>query len=296
MLSYLTPGKARKMGLGIAADVTDADLGAALLRASRRVNAICAAPNRPQQHDFRGGTIVNETHQWYLPKHALDMAQRQVWLWHWPIIDFSRLQIDVTNQQYVRFPHNEVVVTDRYLEIASLTMTVSGLFGAAVIPIIGLAVPVIRVDYTYGETFDVVDDLLIQDDEDGLVWRASNQWWTGDPTIYVDGVASADGTVDMDEGTVTFGSPITGVVTADYTHRLDPDIAEATGLLARQELELTSQSQSLSGLQRIRVGEIEMERQRPSGSGNVPGSGDPTAPPDSVMRLLEGRRHVWAGS
>lgn len=299
MLLYVTPAKARLMGLGIGSDVTDVDLRAALVRASRRVNAICAVANRPQQHDFRGGSITDEEHPWHLPKNEVDTSQRRIYMWHWPIQDVSSLRLDVTNQQYVAFQPSEIMVTDRYLEIISLAMTVTGLFGGGVLPVIGLSVPIMRSTYTYGERFEVTDEELVVDDEDSLRWRAENQWWTSedDVVVRVDGTVVVPEKIDLEEGTVTFAAPPVGDVTADYVHRLDSDIAQATGLLAGQALDQADlRKKGLGGLQRVRVGEIELEKARMIGSGSAPGQGDPSAAPREVLELLEGRRAVWAGA
>lgn len=295
MLSYVTPARARLMGLGLGT-VSDTDLSAALRRASRRVNAFCGTANRPQPHDFRGGTITDEKRDWALPSSPVDAGQDYLFTYHWPIIEVTSFRIYVTNGQYVEIQPDEVIVTDRRLEVVSLAYTSVGLFGGGIGPIIGMKQAQARVSYTYGERFEVVGEELVNSGDD-LTFRAENQFWTSedDLTLYLNGVAQTLPTVDLEEGTVTFGAPVTGVrVTLDYTHTLDPDIAEATGIILGQELDIADlRSKGLTGLQRVRVGEIEMERAR---SGSVSGNADPTDIPASAKLLLAGRQSLWAGS
>lgn len=266
---YVTPERFKTMGFGVDLDdLDDFEIRATLRRASDRVNTICAAPGLPQPHDFRGGTITDERHVWNMGDGITRPPSRSIYLWHYPILTVSSLRIDLTNLHYIDIAESERYVTDRSVEIVSLAMTASGIFGAAIVPEIGLNKPRVKASYTYGYRFPVTGEVL--EPTDGKTYRAQDQWWLSSvaPVVYRDGVvvSSGDYSVDYDEGTVTFSSNISGdvVVTADYTCRLARNIQTATGILAAEALgEREMRSRGMSGLSRISVGEIALEKDRP---------------------------------
>lgn len=290
---YMTPGRLRSAGFGIDfSGVTDIELRTVLERASGRANAYTSAPQIPAPHDFRGGFIVGEQHPYDLGYGPFEGAQRRIAPWHSPIEAVSRIQIRLTNTQYIQFAANELYVSDYWVEIVSLAMTANGLFGAAIVPDIGLSKPMVVLDYSYGHTYPEVDAPL---DLDGTVYRSQDQFWTDDPVaVKADGVVVDDGyTVDPVEGTIAFTDPPDEPVTASYTHRLHTDIAQATGIIAADVFgSRQTQQRGLAGLRSLRAGEITLERdvmtrRMPSGSLST------TIPVDAAL-LLDGFRFMTA--
>lgn len=296
MPEYVTPERFKTMGFGVDLDdVQDFELHAVLRRASNRVNAICAAPGLPQPHDFRGGTISGEEHFWRMGDGVSLPAQRQIWLWHYPIKEVTQLRIRLTNSQYIQFPDTELVVGDRFVEIASLQMTSAGLFGAAIVPQIGLAKPLINVNYTYGWAIPITGETL--EATDGLLYRAQDQWWTADDvTVYVDGSAITTGfAIQRDEGAILFESPQTpdAVITADFVTRLPPAIATATGILAAEGLgDMEMRGRGMGNLRSIRVGEIMLEKEEAMRGGKTVIS-QAQAEAEAHLNPF---RFIWAGA
>ena len=262
---YLTPERYRAMGYG-AEDVEDADLRAILNRASRAADRYCAAPTYPQRHSFRGGTITGEKHEFRTGNGVTEGVQKIVWPWHTPLLSCTRFRIYVTNTQYVQFDPSDIFVRADSLEIVSLAMTSNGLFGAAITPVLGLLVPQVQIDYTYGYQFTETDDVC--DPTDARTFRASNQFWTDDDvTVKVDGVEVSSGfTVDREEGTVTFDTmqPAQALVEVSYGYTLPSDIPEAVGLIATKLLaDRAIAAGGMTGLRSMKVGEISLERAMP---------------------------------
>jgi len=266
MPEYVTPERFKTMGTGVdLAEVEDFELRSILRRASDRVNAITAAP---YGHDFRGGSVVNEEHPWNPGNGVSVQAERSVFLHNYPIVSVSKLHIRLTNTQYIAFQSNELYVTERFVEITSLAMTSIGLFGAFIVPEIGLAHPRSSTDYVYGQTFAKTGEGL--DQTDGKTWRAQDQWWDDSETVtvYVDGVekSASEYTINYDEGTIEITTPIDGlpagsVVTADYTTKLGEGIATATSILAAEALsDAENRRRGMAGLRSLRVGEIALEK------------------------------------
>jgi hypothetical protein len=145
-------------------------------------------------------------------------------------------------------------------------MTGTGLFNALIIPNVALAVPLAKTSYTYGWDFNEVDEELTC--TDGQTWRAQNQWWhvdTGrEPVIKKNGAVVTTGfTVDPKEGTVTFDSNLLAVdeVTASYHYKLPSDIQYGTGhIVAHLHGQAELQSRGMAHLTRLRVAEVDMER------------------------------------
>lgn len=271
----MTPERFKTMGFGVdLTGVPDYELRAKLYAASARVNAITAAPAEPQPHDFRGGTIVGERHFWNTGDGRAVPPKRQFWPWHYPLVGCTRLQIVLTNNRYIDVGETERYLTQRTVEIVSLAMTASGIFGAAIVPEIGLLNPVVEMDYSYGRRLSRTREMLDDTSSPAVkkVFRSQHQWWTDDDvTVYVDGAVVTTGfTIDRDEGTVTFAEATTGVVTADFTSRLPWEIAQATGILAAESLgDRETRARGMSGLRAIRVGEISLEKDQPMRGGQT---------------------------
>lgn len=259
---YLTPGKFRNMGTGIdLSTYTDQALANLLAGASARVNALCAAPNLPQPHDFRGGAITGEQHRWYLGNEWV-AASRRFYPSHPPIIAISRLRIKVTENSYIEISPADLFINrqDNYVEVVALTL------GIGVFPIVanlGLTQPIAEMDYTYGSALQTVGAMLYT--ADNLVFRAPDQWWLGSPApvIYKNGVLLGSGfTIQSDEGTITFGSAQSAndVFTADYSHKLPQGLAKATSLIAVDSIGQSNLNAALGGLGSVRVAEVEIRR------------------------------------
>lgn len=269
---YMTPERFKTMGFGVdLTDVQDYEIRAKLISATTRVNTITAAPKEPQPHDFRGGTITNEGHFWNTGDGRAVPPQRQFHVWHYPLLTCTDMKIYLTNGRYINIGEEERYLTRRTIEIVSLAMTATGIFGAAVVPEIGLLNPQIKISYTYGHRIPWVGEILEDTIGTGLTYRAQDQWWTSedDVTVYVDGSPATPDSIDLDEGTVTFGSDQSGsVITADYTSKLPREIAMATGILAAEALgDRETRSRGMSGLRSVRVGEIALEKDTPMRGG-----------------------------
>ena len=291
---YVTPERFKTMGFGVDLDDLDVfELRATLRRAADRVNAICGAPGLPQPHDFRGGTITDERHIWKMGDGVSTPPSRSIYLWHYPIRTVTSLRIDLTNNRYVDIGEDERYLTNRTVEIVSLAMTASGLYGAAVVPEIGLLKPRIKATYTYGYSIPTTGEVL--EPTDGKTYRAQDQWWTDDTvTVYVDGnVVTTGFTLDRDEGTVIFTENKAAEVKADYTTKLPRNIQTATGILAAEALgDREMRARGMSGLRRIQVGEIALEK-----DAQMRGSSTLITPAVAEAEaLLEGFHFVWAAA
>lgn len=262
---YLTPERYRIGGYGQSLDgVEDVELRAILSRASEVVNQHCLVSNRPQKHDFRGGTITGEKFVWDIGNPNLP-GKRSVYVRHRPIRSVAALRIQATNTQYVAFNTNELFVTDNSIEIVSLAYTSVGLWGGGVLPAIGLDQPIGFIDYTYGWSFAENDEIL--EATDARLYRAMNQWWDGDvtPAVYRNGVLVADSeyTIDYDEGTVEFAAAQSSedTISVSYTYRLPSAIAEATGYIATDMLaDRRIAARGMIGVAELAVGEVRIRR------------------------------------
>lgn len=298
MPNYLTPEAFRVMGFGVDLSVfEEVEVRNILARASARVNTYCAVPNLPQPHDFRGGTVTGEQHSWAMGSELV-AGQRRFYAWHKPIKEISQFRVVVTNQQYVGIAPSELFInhSEGYVEVVSLAVTSVGIFGSALIPNLGLARPVGEMNYTYGWSFPIVGEELL--DTDGETFRAQNQWWdtTVTPTVYINGTEKTTGLAfDYNEGTVVFDDMLgaTDTVTLDYNHTLPNAIASATGSIATHMIgESRFAARGMVGVGRIRVAEVEISRSLP-----VRGKDD-DAIPDEAATLLEPYRFlsVYGGS
>jgi hypothetical protein len=266
---YLTPQRFREMGLGIdTSELDDSELLSLINQATAVVNAYCNVPRIPQMHDFRGGTITNETHTWRYPVNSLDIGQRRAYLFHWPLLAIQNFRIYVTNTQYIEIAPTELMInnTEKYFEIVSLAITSFGLFNALIVPNVYLASPLAKTSYTYGWDFEVTDEYLSC--TDGQTWRAQNQFWFTDspraPVIKKNGtVVTTSFTVDPVEGTVVFTDNLlaTDVVTASYHHKLPTDIQYGTGhIVAYLHGDAELHARGMAHLTKLRVAEVEMEK------------------------------------
>ena len=178
---YVSVERFKTMGFGIdLTDVEDYEIQAKLDEAGDEVHAITSAPMEPQPHDFRGGSITDERHDWYLGDERTKPPARSIWPWHYPILSVDSMRIDLTNNRYITIDETERYLTRRTIEITSLAMTASGIFGAAVIPEIGLLHPQVVLDYAYGHSFTRTG-VTMQKISD-FVFRGPDQWWDSTAT------------------------------------------------------------------------------------------------------------------
>jgi len=288
---YLTEERLRVLGFVGDDDLenlSSAQIKSILVSASARVDAFCNVPKLPQPYSFRGGSIVDEEHDWSAGD-ALTPAQRRVFLRHRPIKAVSALRIYVTNTQYTDFDASELFVnkTIGAIEIVSFALTSSTPFGAFVLPNLGLQTPLAKVSYTYGYELAAVDEVL--EPTDARTYRAVNQFWDdSDVTVAVNGAAANPGdyTVDRTEGTITFNSAQAAdvVVSASYGYTLPQDIAMATGLIAHDMItEKQLHDKGMGNVRTLRVGEITIDRGRDLSS--VQRDATMHIPPDAIVHL-----------
>lgn len=298
MEPYVTPERFMTMGFGVDLEhVEYHELRSILSRASARVNAIAAVPNLPQPHDFRGGAIVGEEHYWRMGDGVSQQDQRTIFLWHTPIKAVSDLRIRLTNQQGITFDPGELYVSKDAVEIVSLAMTSVGLFGSFLVPQVGLAKPRVSASYTYGYSVPITMQTL--DATDGKTFRGQDQWWDIDEEVHVYDAAGTEVmtgfTIDHDEGAVVFdvNQPPDVVYKASFTTRMPPGIAEATGILAAESFgNHEIRERGMSGLRRITVGEITVEK-------DVQARGATTVVTQAVMEaqdILAPYKFIWAGA
>lgn len=286
MKPYMTPGRFRLGDYGVdLSSITDAGLASILQTSTAMVNGYCTVPTHPAEYDFRGGTVVDEEYTWDL-SHELQPAKSRALSRYTPIVSVENFRIDVTGTQYLGFTSDQLYLTTNSIEVIAPSTSGFGLYGAAMIPAIGLIPPMAKWNVTYGYRFSARGEELYP--SDAREYRAFNQWWHDDPEpiIYVDGavVPVADYTLDTDEGTVTFDDPQDPnvVVTADFDYRLPPNIGEGTALVALQRLgERNLTRKGLYGLVEIAVGEVRLRRDFPRAGVQRHGISD------EVMQLLD---------
>lgn len=194
-----------------------------------------------------------------------DQTSRRVYPLHAPLRSITRFAVKFTNTYQVAVdPVNIYINTlENWAEVVSIAAIISGVYPVGIN--FGLYTPIVEMDYTYGWQFPIVGE------EPGVstssdTFQAANQFWvtTITPVVYIDGTPQTSGfTLNYTEGTVTFTTPPTAnqVVTLDYTHRLPPGIAMATGHLTATFLnEGDLVAKGLGNLSSIRVEEIELRR------------------------------------
>lgn len=261
MRPYLTPGRFRAMALGIDLSAkTDADLASLLASASAEVNRYCCAPTG---HDFRGGTVTGEQHIWDVG-NSHRWPSGRLWPYHRPLAAVSSIQINVTRNQYISFTEEQIFVNRKlgYIEPVAAPVT-TALFTA--VPPFLLSEPVATIDYTYGQTLTVTDEVVEPDGGVGRVYRAINQFWTdATVTVKADNSPMSSGyTLDRYEGLVILDElPALGtVISVSYAYTMPFDIALATGIVCSDMLGYSNINASgLTGLSGIRVEEIELRQ------------------------------------
>lgn len=297
MIRYLTPAQARTMRLGTdLTSVTDAQLAADIAAASLAVNNATLAPNLPSPHDFRGGSVVGESHTfWMAPYDTAARYSTRVFLYHRPVIEVTQLRIYVTDDQYLEFPDTDLYYepSEGWVEPTSSQLSSYGLFGAAMLPFVGLEQPHWLADYSYGSLFPSTEPFYLTAVAD--VWRGQTAFWSADDVeVRVNGTprAEADYTIDRTEGTITMINAAKPTeddsVEVDFVGTLHPNIARATGLiLAEQIVQANLSSSGMGGLNRIRVAEIEVQRNASTSHSGGTAVVTPTIPPAAADLLAE---------
>lgn len=272
---YITPARVETLGLGVdLSDIEAVALRAACVRATATIDAVCNVPRLPQKHDFRGGVITGERHDWILDPDDRPHAPR-TYLFHEPVISVERHDIFATKEQKVSLDPDRIVINQSagYIEVAELALTEYGIFGAALVPLIGTYHPISETDYTYGYRFEVVDEEI--EFSEGKTYQAANQFWVaGEPVVVkVNGTTktvTTDYTVEALEGRIKFvdNQPADAIVQASYTYSLPWEIGQAAGLLVAADLgESKLRSGGMYGLDSLRVsqgGGASVERVRQS--------------------------------
>jgi hypothetical protein len=286
---YLTPQHFRAMGPGIdLATIEDDVLRFHLTAASALVDSYCAVPSLPVKHDFRGGTVTDETHTWRVGNEN-SIGTRRIYLWHIPLRTITQCRIYLTNTQYVEIDPDDLVINQsaNYAELGSLSLSPFGMFGLTHLPVAGVLAPLVRTSYTYGWRFPVVGEIM--EATDGLLYRAQHQFWdaTATKTIFDDGTDVTNSvTIDPVEGTALFSTPpSTGsVITATYTYTLPGEIAQAAAIICSALLgERELAAKGMNRLETIEVEEVRLRRTIPQRAGVVESS-----IPDAAKSLLNG--------
>jgi hypothetical protein len=289
--AYVTAERFATLGLGIdLTNVSPAAMRASLARATSAINAYCAVPRLPQRFDFRGGRMIDESHMW-----VIDQFERphpfQFWPWSTPVIEVEAFSIFATNDIKVDIAAADMFINNSagYVELSSLNLTQFGIFGAGIVPLLGLYNPVAKMTYRYGYRFPVVDEPAVSITT--TVYQTENEFWTDDAVVVkVNGVTKAlttDYTIDRATGRVAFvSSPGSAVVTVSYTYSLPWEIRDACAILAAQDLGESGLLAAglVAGVGSVRVqsgggAAIEVRRQTASGAKASPLmlSRDPTA-------------------
>lgn len=264
---YVTNERFRTMGLGVDLDRDDIEIRSALYRAGSLIHSYCSVPMLPQQHDFRGGTITNEVHEWKTDMYEVSMTPFRFWPWHQPVRTITSFRIYSTPAIYTEVDPDEIFINNSagFIEVSSLKLTQYGVFGAGVVTaLVGMWNPQAVVSYTYGRQLAVVGELL--EATDAQLFRSQHQWWdsTVTPEIKVNGVVATVGfTIDYDEGTVLFTASQAAdtLVTASYTHKLPSQIADAEAIIAADDLgQAELRGKGMTGVDTLTVGEITIRR------------------------------------
>lgn len=267
-MPYISPARYRMMGFGIdLTEVDDAQLATQIGMAARMVNRFC---NVQPDFDFRGGTVNQERHIWYLGNYMWP-GPRTVHLDKPPVRQITSFAIWVTNTQYLDVPvHNLHYDPSRNVLSPVIAASSIGIWSYTAIPVAGYKEPEARVSYTYGWEFPITGEEIYP--ESGRVYRAQNGHWTSAAvTVYLNGVAmnAGDYSVNRVDGTVTLQDLLddNDVLTIDYTHKVPSDVAYATGLVTTQNLANRAiATQGLLGLSGVSVEEVEIRQSRDSQS------------------------------
>lgn len=293
MPRYLTAQGYRAIGLGVdLSSVLDTTLERHIATASALVNTTCAAP---PGHDFRGGTITGEAHAWDVGNKYRPGSNR-VYPFHRPITAVDQLTIEISNVPSVTLDDTKLYVEpiENYIEPIGLVVTTIGVIPLTSLPLIGLRVPVAKVNYTYGWNFTATDELLTT--QSGSALRGANQFWLTDEDVELKKngsvAATSDYSVNYTEGYIT---PVsfdpTATYTATYHYPLPTDIARATAIIMSDLIGYTNINASgLSGLSGIRVEEIELRQSSKAGFISLPIS------PAAQVLLAPYRYISWVAS
>jgi hypothetical protein len=258
-MRYLTPARFRVMGSGVDLEgVSDTELASHISRAEDLVDTFCNVPSLPQRYDFRGGSITDET-------HAFSPGQIRVFPTHKPVREVISFQVYATNDVYVDIDPQDLFIEPRggWLEIVALSMSPVGFWAAS--GLISISRPVLKLDYEYGWSFQVRNEVLATDDD--ALYRSQNQFWDLDteaPVIKKNGTVVSSGiTIDPIEGTVLFDSTplLTDTITADYTHSLPSAIPQAVAIIVGSGINESSLvAKGLGNLAEIQVEEVRLRR------------------------------------
>lgn len=286
MLPYITPERYNAMGFGATAQ-DDATLLSLIHRASLAVDRYVAAPIVPTRFSFRGGTVTDEEHSFYLGNEVNEHPTRIIWPNCTPLKSVISCVVWVTKTQSISFDVDELFLTKENFHILSVGLTSASMFGAVAVPVLGLTNPIVKIAYTYGNDFDAVDEMLAPDST-YTVYRAVNQFWNDDtPVIKKNGsVISTGFTIDKTEGKVTFAPALssTDVVEASYGYDLLPEVAEATGLTVAKAIDDKDvRARGMGNLESLEVGEISMTKSRRRGTNAAS-----LTLPDEAKQLLDG--------
>ena len=301
MPNYLTPERYRQMAFGL--DVSayeDVELRSTLTRASALVNTYCAVPMLPKPYDFRGGSIVGEQHPWHTGTVVIPPTRR-IYVWHRPIKAVTEISIHVTSLMHINIGGTDIYInnSEGYLEVTALAAVTFGIFPQAVVPNLGLLVPVAEVAYTYGWEFTETDDTLYY--ADGFTYSSTHLSWDSAvaPSVKRNGtvVATSEYAVDYPNGRVTFtaAQAASDAITASYTYTLPEAVQEATGVIATSLLgEAGLAKKGMTGLASVRIDELTLARTM-SREGQAKGVTTPFNIPDAAQQLLDPYRFHSVG-
>lgn len=273
--TLLSPSRYIRQGFGLALPdgFTLSQLRSTIVRAQAQVDRYCNVPKQPSQFNWRGGTMVGETHQWKIINPlAYGPGARRVYLNVGPIKEVTAFNLDLGKTYMVSIdPTDDIYINsiEQYIELVAINPTIAGFYPLAVN--LGLYNPLARVSYTYGWTFDVTGDVL-EAETPSLFSAAYGNWdSTIVPTVYFDGteVNVADYTVNYDDGMIAFSSgnePGVNVeVTADYTYTVPDAVVQAVGITATSLIGASRlAARGMAGLQSIKVAEVALTAFQPS--------------------------------
>lgn len=287
---YVTPERFATMGLGLdLSGLTAVEIQSALYRAGATVNTYCNVPLLPSEHDFRGGSVTSEVHEWKTDPHEVSMTPFRFYPWHQPVRTVTLFRIYSTPTIYTEIDPSEIFINNSsgFIEVSSLKLTQYGVFGAGLVnALVGMWNPQAVVSYTYGRQLPVTSEVLQA--YSTTVYRSQYQWWDSATAavIKVNGSVVTP-TIDYDEGKVTFGSAqsASAVITATYITKLPRAIAEAEAVIAIDDLSQSSlRAKGMGGIDSLTVGEISLRRSASHSRGVATALAIPTA----AATLLEG--------
>jgi hypothetical protein len=301
---YLTPERLRTMRAGsLFTAYSDLELADLIADASAIADAYCNLAMTPEPGSLRGGTVVDEEHNWPYPHYAWEMGTKRVYLFNQPVREVTNFKLLVAAGATASIPTNSLVVnhTERWVEVTSLAIaSSSGLFGVTgwVVPIGGLADPMAQISYSYGRVItETLERLYPITNDEKRIFQAGNGFWIVDVdhevTVTVDDLEADpdDYEVDTDVGRITFDADTTGVVRATYSHALDRNVPSAVGLIM-EHLHGAAKARArglTGGVHRVKVGEISIDRGM---SARQAGGLLETAIPEAAL-MLSGHKVFW---